>query len=119
MGLAPNNKITGAKVLRSRTPKVKNRAANAFRMAAQSLSRNKSALGTFYRRIKAKHGSRVAITAAANKLARIFYTVLKTRIPYHQQSTDSYDETQQKLHLNRLQKQAASLGFQLQPIPLS
>ena len=117
MCLAPNNKITGGKILRSRTRKVKNRAAQSFRMAAQSLSRSKSALGAFYRRIKAKHGSPVAITAAANKLARIFYTVLKTKIPYHHQASDAYEESQQKLHLKRLHKQAAKLGFELQPMP--
>lgn len=118
MGLAPNNKVTGGKVFRSRTPKIKNRAANTFRMAAQSLSRNKSSLGAFYRRIKAKHGSPVAITAAANKLARIFYTVLKTKTPYHKEASDAYDETYQKLQLKRLHQQAARLGYALQPAAL-
>lgn len=117
MGLAPNNKITGGKVFRSRTRKVKNRAAKTFRMAAQSLSRNKSTLGAFFRRIKAKHGAPVAITAAANKLARIFYTVLKTKIPYQKKASHVDDDNYQKLQLKRLQKHAASLGFQLQPAP--
>lgn len=114
MGLAPNTKKSGGKVLKSRTPKVKNRAANAFRMAAQSVNRNKSALGAFYRRIKAKHGSPIAITATANKIARVFYTILKTKIPYTREASDSYDESYKKLQLKRLQKQAQKLGFELQ-----
>ena len=115
MGLAPNNKVSGGKILRSRTPKVKNRAANAFRMAAQSVNRSKSALGAFYRRIKAKHGSPIAITATANKIARVFYTILKSKIPYSGETSVSYDESYKKLQLKQLHKQAAKLGFSLQP----
>jgi transposase len=71
--LAPHNDISGGKVLKSRTLKSKNRAAQAFRMAAQSVSRSDSALGAFYRRMRAKHGGPKAITATAHKIARIFY----------------------------------------------
>ncbi len=48
---------------------VKNRAANAFRLAAQAVSRSQTALGAFYRRIKARSGAPKAITATAHKIA--------------------------------------------------
>ena len=71
MGLCPDNDITGGKVVFVGTRKVKCRAALALRMAAQSLHHSKSALGDFYRRMRAHLGAPKAITAAAHKLARI------------------------------------------------
>jgi transposase len=115
LGLAPNNKISGGKVLRRKTAKVVNAASNAFRMAAQSVHANKSSLGAFYRRIRAKHGSPVAITATANKIARIFYTILRTKTPYAREESDSYNESFKKLQLKHLTRQAAKLGLTLQP----
>ena len=61
------------------TRKVKCRAALALRMAAQSLHHSKSALGDFYRRMRAKLGAPKAITAAAHKLARILFHLISTR----------------------------------------
>jgi transposase len=72
LGLCPSTKITGGKVKSSHTRRVVNRAANAFRLAAQSLSRSQSALGAFYRRLRSRLGATSANTAAAHKLARIF-----------------------------------------------
>jgi hypothetical protein len=57
LGLAPHNDISGGRVLRSRTRKVVNRAAQAFRMAAQSVSRTDSAFGAYFRRMRAKLGT--------------------------------------------------------------
>ena len=43
LGLAPHNDISGGKVLRSRTLKTHNRAGQAFRLAAQAVSRTETA----------------------------------------------------------------------------
>mgnify|MGYP000606232718 CR=1 FL=1 len=86
--LAPYNDISGGKVLRSRTKKTQNRANLAFRLAAQSLSRSQTALGAFYRRMKAKHGPAKATTATAHKLARIVWAVWK-----HGTQFQSYPQT--------------------------
>ena len=68
LGLAPHNEISGGKVLRSRTLKTHNRAGQAFRLAAQSVSRSpQRAYGAFYRRLRAKFGPKVAIVATAHK----------------------------------------------------
>ena len=71
----------------SKTRPVANRAANAFRMAAQTLCRSHSALGAYYRRMQARLGAPKAITAAAHKLARIFYRLWTSgdayTLPWH------------------------------------
>lgn len=76
LGLCPNNRITGGQVKSTKTRKTANRAANAFRMAAQSVANSNTGLGGFYRRIRARLGAPKAITATAHKLARIFYLSL-------------------------------------------
>jgi transposase len=53
LGLCPRNKISGGKVLDSRTRQVVNRVADALRLAAQSVGRTETCLGIFYRRKQA------------------------------------------------------------------
>ena len=62
-------------MLSVKTRKVKNRAATALRIAAQSLYRSQSYLGHYFRRMRAKLGAPKAITTAAHKLARIIYHI--------------------------------------------
>ena len=84
MDVCPDNDISGGKILWTGTRKVKSRAAKALRLAAQSLAHNKSALGDFYRRMRAKMGAPKAITAAAHKLARIIYHLITTRQEFNE-----------------------------------
>ena len=70
LGLSPNNRITGGRVMSSKTKASGNRAAAALRLAANALHRSDSALGAFLRRKKAHLGAPKAITATAHKLAR-------------------------------------------------
>jgi transposase len=116
LGLCPNNDITGGKVKRRRTKKTDNRATAALRVAAQSLARSQSALGAFYRRIKARHGAPKAIVATAHKLARIVYHMLKNRVDYLDPGADYYNEQYKERTIKRLQKQAKKLGLRLEPI---
>src|SRR5206468_1386971 len=92
-----------------------NRAAQAFRLAAQTLERARCGLGAFFRRIQSRHGRAVAIKATAHKLATIFYSMLKTGSSYRDPGEDYYEIRYQQNRLNSLQKQAAALGFQLTP----
>jgi hypothetical protein len=82
LGLCPNNRITGGEVKSTKTRRTMNRAANAFRMGAQTLANSNAALGGFYRRIRSRLGSPKAITATAYKLARIFYRMWTTGQAY-------------------------------------
>lgn len=81
LGLCPDNRISGGKILSVQTRAVKNRAALALRMAAQSFHRSQSYLGNYYRRMRAKLGTPKAITAAAHKLARVVYHLLTDHRP--------------------------------------
>ena len=119
LGLCPNNQVTGGKVKGRRTKKTDNRAANALRIAAQSLARSQSALGAFYRRIRARHGAPKAIVATAHKLARIIYHMLKNRDNYHDPGAAYYDEQQRERAIKRLQKKAARFGLRLEPLVVS
>lgn len=113
LGLCPDNRISGGKVLSVRTRVVNNRAAMALRMAAQSLHRSQSYLGQYYRRMRAKLGTPKAITAAAHKLARIIYHMITTRKPYDE-TIFADRELQHRHHMEvRLRSQARALGFEL------
>ena len=115
LGLCPNNAITGGKVKRRGRKKTDSRVTAALRVAAQSLARSQAALGAFYRRIKARHGAPKANVATAHKLARIIYYMLKQRVDYQDPGAEQYDEQQRQRAVRRLQKQAAKLGFTVQP----
>jgi transposase len=117
LGLAPHHEISGGKVLRKHTLKNGNRAGQAFRMAAQAVSRSDSALGAFYRRLRAKAGPKVAIVATAYKIARIYYHMLTERTPYQEQSAAAYDQKTKERELRHLQKKAAKLGMKLVAVP--
>jgi transposase len=114
--LAPHNAITGGKLLHSHTQKSTNRAAQAFRMAAQSAGRSQSALGAFYRRIRAKHGGPKAITATAHKIARIFYHMLKNKQEYNDPGQDYYEQKYRERVIKNLERRAKDLGLELVPI---
>jgi transposase len=111
--LAPNNKISGGKLLGSRTQPSANRAAKILRIAAMSLSRSDHALGAFCRRLAARTEKPKAITATARKLAILVYRMLKYKMPYHETSAAEYDERQHTRILRGLRKRAKSLGFEL------
>lgn len=115
LGLAPNNRSSAGKIKSRQTKKTKNRANTAFRLAAQSVSRTQTAFGAFFRRIKAKHGAPIAVTATAHKIACVVYRLLKERCPYSDPGADTYNEQQRQRSLRNLQRQAKTLGFTLVP----
>lgn len=118
LGLSPGNNISGGKRLGSKTRKVVNRAANAFRLAAMAAGKSDSAIGGFFRRLKARLGTPKAITATAHKIARIFYQLWTTRQPYQDAGAQYYDQQYRQRKLKALKKQAAALGFELAEAPM-
>src|SRR5262249_12655978 len=104
LGLAPNPKKSGGKVLSAKTRPGASRAAKALRMAARTLIRSQSALGAFLRRIAARRGMPKAITATAYKLARIVYAMLKHGTAYAKQSMDEYEAAYKQRQLRLLVK---------------
>jgi transposase len=111
--LAPKNKISGGRLLSSRTQPSANRAAAILRMTAMSLGRTQTALGAFHRRLAARIGKPQAITATARKLAVLVYRALKGDLVYRDPGADAYDAQQRTRVLRRLRQRAATLGFQL------
>jgi transposase len=117
LGLCPNNAITGGKIQSSKTKRCANRLAGALRMAAESLCRDKSYLGQFYRRMKMQlSGGPEAITAAAHKLARIIYAMVTKRAEYDETRFAEIEKRSNERTRQRLTKQARKLGFILAPI---
>ena len=100
LGLSPNNRVTGGKVISSRTKPSANRAAKALRLAANALYRSHSALGAFLRRKKAQLGAPKAITATAHKLARIIYAMLRYGQQYVDAGAEYYESQYHERALN-------------------
>ncbi len=110
LGLCPQVKKSGGRVLSSRTRPGVNRAAAAFQMAASSLHGSKGALGAFLRHKKAQLGAPKAITAAAHKLARLVYLALKHGLTYVRQTQEEYQAKMRAQQLKSLKKKAKQLG---------
>jgi transposase len=113
LGVCPNNRKTGGRIRSRRTRRVANRAADALRVAAQSLHRSDSALGSFYRQMKARHGAGKATTATAHKLARLYYRLMKHGEAYFTQTQAQYETLRRERDLRALQRRARRLGLQL------
>jgi transposase len=113
LGLAPHNKISGGKLLSSRTPRSTNRAAHVFRMAAMSVSRSDTALGAFYRRLSSRIGKAKAITATARKIAVLFYRMLRERTPLRDLKASDYDRAHRRRSLSSLARRVRSLGLEI------
>lgn len=117
LGLCPDNRITGGKILSVKTREVKSRVAEALRLGAQSLWRAKNYLGDCFRRWKARLGTAKAITAMAHKLARIVWHLIKHRQPYDPTVWAAAEEKLKKKKLQRLHQNAATLGYRLVCLP--
>ena len=116
LGLSPNNRITGGRVISSKTKASGNRAAKALRLAANALHRSDSALGAFLRRKKSHLGAPKAITATAHKLARIIYSMLRYGHQYADAGAEYYERQYQQRALRTAKRRAAQLGYQLVPV---
>jgi len=115
LGLCPGNKISGGRVLSSKTKPSDNRAAQALRMATATLYRSKTAIGAFFRRMRARLGAPKAITAAAHKLARILYRMLTNGENYRELGENFYEQQYQARVVANLTKRAEEFGFTLIP----
>ena len=111
LGLCPQIKKSGGRVLSSRTRPGVNRAARAFQIAASSLHGSKGALGAFLRHKKAQLGAPKAITATAHKLARLVYLALKHGMTYVRQTQEEYQAKMREQQLKSLRKKARQLGL--------
>src|SRR5262249_42607768 len=111
--LCPNWQKTGGRVKSSRTRRGVNRAAQALRMAAQSLHRSQGALGGFLRRMKGRLGAQAGGTAAAHKLGRRGYPALEPGLAYGSQSQQEYEARMKEKQIKALRRKARQLGLDI------
>jgi transposase len=97
LNLAPNSKITGGKIISSKMQKKKNHAGQTLRMSACNLSRSKSPIGDYARKMKSRLGKKGGVVATAHKLARIVYTMIKEKKAYNEEII----KTEQKVWIQK------------------
>lgn len=115
LGLRPNDKISGGKVVGREKRKPFNRAGMALRLAAGTLLGSHTYLGAQYRRFRAKLGPPKARKAMANKLARLIYRMLKFGEAYVDQGQEFYQQRHRDQQLRTLSRNAAQFGMHLVP----
>jgi len=114
--LAPRRPISGGKQLyKRRNGTGSNRIAGALRIAAVSLSRSKTALGAYYRRIARRKDGKTAVFATARKLAQLVFRMLKYGQDYVDIAERAFEERFRQNHINGLRKAAQALGYTLTP----
>ena len=114
--LAPSNKVSGGKVLSSRTRRSGSRAAALLRLAAVTIGRTDTALGAFYRRLSARIGKAKAVTATARKIAVLFYNAVRHGMDYVDPGASSYETRYRARVVDNLHRRAKAFGFVLQPV---
>ena len=113
LGLAPNRKITGGKVLSSGTKKVNSRAAQVFRTAAVSLKNSDCYIGAFYRRMARKSGKGIAVVATARKISVLYYNTLKYGRRFVELGANYYEQKYKERVEKNLIIKARKMGYTL------
>lgn len=113
LGLCPGNKVSGGKRLSGKSKRTANYAASTLRLAASTLYKSQSALGAFFRRLKARLGAPKATTAAAHKLAIIIFNMLKNGTEYIETGQNYYETQYRDRIIKNLNRRAKMLGFKL------
>ena len=114
--LAPSNKISGGKMLSSRTRRSGSRAAALLRLAAVTVGRTDTALGAFYRRLSARIGKAKAVTATARKIAVLFYNAVRYGMEYVDPGASFYETRYRTRVVDNLHRRAKAFGFVLMPL---
>jgi len=117
--VCPGNKKTGGRLSSGRMRKNASRAARIFRLAAYALARSQTALGAFYRRLKARLGPAKALTATAHTLAKIVYNMLRYGKAYVDRGAAYYEQQYRERVLKNLQHRAKQMGFELVPVTVT
>lgn len=115
LGLCPDNRISGGKILKSKTRHIANRVSAALRMAAQGLGHAKSEMGEYCRRMKARLGKAEGITAVAHKLARLIYALIQSKEPFKPSKAFRITGKTRARRLKNLEKLAKSMQMELIP----
>jgi transposase len=118
MGLCPGNKISGGRILSSKSIPTANRARQALLVAANTLHSSGSALGAYFRRMKTRIGAPKAMVATAHKLAKIIYHMIKKRESFNDIGQEAYAKRHEQRTIANMEKRAAKLGYSLVKVAL-
>ena len=113
--LSPRRQVSGGKLIKHERIKVKNRTAEALRMAASTLAHSHSYLGARFRSLRGRMGPGKAIKAMAAYLARLIYRMLTHGQAWVDRGVQQYEAKRQARETQSLQRRAAALGFRLVP----
>jgi len=118
--LAPNNKISGGKVLSSKIPKGSNRLKIALRQAANAIGNLKDThLSDFFKRVAYRKGRQAAVSATARKLGVIIWTMITKKVPYKPPTEYLFLDQKRKLKMvTRIKKNIAKFDIKLEDIGL-
>lgn len=105
VGLAPNNKISGGKVISSHLPRKKHAIKRVLIQSANSLYRSDNALGDCYRRLKSRIGAKAAKCAMARKLAIIYYHMVTKKEAFNVELFEQHQASFKEKRIKFLEKQ--------------
>jgi transposase len=110
--LVPNNKISGGKIISSRTPLGKNTISTCLRQAANSIGNQKDhPLTPFFKRIAYRKGRGAAITATARKLAVIIWSMIIKSQSYHRYDYDRITQKRKNAQLKNIRNRLTKLNL--------
>lgn len=113
LGYVPRNKITGGRIISSKTDRIKSVVSQAFKKVIPSISRSQTALGAFYRRLAPRIGKGAAIVACCRKLSMMFYNALRYGMQFVEKGMEDYKKQQEIQKLKHLQKLAKQCNMEL------
>jgi transposase len=116
LGLGPEHRISGGKILSRATRTVQHRVRTLLKMGAQSLAPHQRALGVLYGRWRAPLGPAKANTAMAHKLARLIWHQVTYQTAYDDSYLARLDEIQTTRAQKKLVRAAAQFGLKLVPL---
>lgn len=103
--LAPNNKVSGGKVLSSKIAKGSNRLKIALRNTANAIGNLKDTpLSNFFKRINFRKGRTSAISATARKLAVIIWNMVVKKLPYNNEHGYEFLDQKRKRKVQEVKK---------------
>ena len=103
--LAPNNRVSGDKMISNRIPKGSNRLKIALRNAANAIGNLKdTGLSNFFKRIAFRKGRPAAISATARKLAVIIWNMIVKNIPYKPATDYEFLDQKRKRKVQEMKK---------------
>ncbi len=110
LNLCPNNKVSGGKLISSMLMKKKpNLASQAFRNTANAVQRSNNWFGDYFRRMKAKGGNKYAMVATANKIATIYYKMVRYKQEFNPLDLHQYQQKYKLAKINYLERKLNDL----------